>query len=54
MCAVIVAAKNLTAFEATGINYLIEDYLQLGSLEEKTAIYEYIHSCDHLFPMGPT
>jgi hypothetical protein len=33
MCCVIVIAKNLTTFEASGINYLSEDFLMNGTLE---------------------
>jgi hypothetical protein len=54
MCAVIVSAKQLTAFEASGINYLSKDYLQPGSLEQNTTQNEYRYGCGRLFPMGPT
>jgi hypothetical protein len=54
MCAVIVAAKHLTAFEACGINYLSVDFLQPESLEQKTTQTEYSHGCDSFYPMGLT
>jgi hypothetical protein len=54
ICAGIVIAKHLTAFEATGINYLSEDMLQPGTLEEKTTRDEYRNGCDWLFPMIKT
>jgi hypothetical protein len=53
MCCVIVAAKTLTAFEASGINYLIKDLLMDGALEENATKDEFTNGCYILFPMGP-
>jgi hypothetical protein len=41
MCCVIVAAKTLTAFEASGINYPSEDFLENDTLEGKATRDEY-------------
>jgi hypothetical protein len=54
MCCIIVAAKTLTTFEASGIHYLSEDVLENGTLEEKATKDEYNNGCDILFTMGPT
>jgi hypothetical protein len=54
MWCVIVAAKTLTAFEASGIHYLSEDFLENGTLEGKSTKDELKKGCDRLFPMGPT
>jgi hypothetical protein len=53
MCALIIAAKKTTALETSGINYLSEDFLEPGTLEEKTTKDEYRNRCDRLFLMGP-
>jgi hypothetical protein len=54
MYCVIVAAKTLTASEASGINYLSEDFLAEGTLEGKEKKDEFKSGCNRLFPMGPT
>jgi hypothetical protein len=44
VCAVVVTAKHLTAFEATGINYLSKYYLQFGRKDSKIWVQKRVWS----------
>jgi hypothetical protein len=54
MCDVTVAAKILTAIEASGFNPLSTDMDEPGTLKEKSGNEKYKGGCERLFPMGPT
>jgi hypothetical protein len=55
MCAVIVAAKKLTAIEASGFNPLSTGMDEPRTLKEKSGHKKYKQGgCERMFPIGPT
>jgi hypothetical protein len=53
MCAVIAASRQSTALEVSGINYLSDNLLEPGILEENVTKDEDRNGCEWLFLMGP-